>query len=131
MTASNFYSGAGTAAAQGDGLVDRPNTSGGTAFNSGGYPTQYVQLELPGQYNITYICLLIGQVPNGATRHQITVGLNSTSLQLVSDISGTTTNGQWLNITYNPVLTNVRFIRLTTLISPSWVAWIKFIAYDY
>ena len=130
-TASNFYSPAGTVTQQLDGLLDRPNTSGGTYFHSGALPPQWIKLELPGLFNILTITLQVIQSPNGPTRHQISVGSSSSSLQIVTDLSSSTINGQILNFTYNPILTNVRFIRLTTITSPSWVAWQKLIVYDF
>ena len=128
VTASNYYSSAGSATSQGDSLVDR--TTGGSGFSAGGYAPQYVQLELPGLYNISLVCLQVGQSPNGVTRHQLSVGASVSSLSLVTDMNNYTSSGQWINLTYSPVLTNVRFLRLDTLSSPSWVAWIKFIVYD-
>ncbi len=116
VTASYFNPAAGTVTAQGDGLVDRqPN---GAAFVSV-YAPQYVQLELSDEYNVTNVCLLVNQSPNGPTHHQLLVGPSENSTQLVSDLNGTTYNNQWINITYNPPLSLVRFLHLQTLPSPS------------
>ncbi|CAF3992018.1 unnamed protein product, partial [Rotaria magnacalcarata] len=49
VTASNYYSGAGSPAAQGDYVTGR--TQGG-AFNSGGFAPQYIQIQLPRAYSI-------------------------------------------------------------------------------
>ena len=100
----------------------------GSAFVSS-YAPQYAQLELPGEYNITNVCLLISQSSNGATYHQISIGASLNSTQVVTVLNGTTFNGEWINITYNPPLNNVRFLRLDTISSPSWVSWIKFLVY--
>lgn len=128
VTASGYYSSAGSAASQGDSLVDR--TTGGSGLSTGGYPPQYVQLEFPRLYNISSVYLQVGQLPNGVTQHQLRAGANLTSLSLVADMNNYTSGGEWINITFSPVLTDVRFLRLDTLSSPSWVAWIKFIVYD-
>jgi len=130
LNASSFYLPAGTPTQQADGLLDRLNTSGGTYFNTGALAPQWIQLELPGLFNILTITLKVAQSPNGLTRHQISVGSISSSLQIVTDLNSSTTSGQILNLTYNPILTNVRFIRLATITSPSWVAWQKFIVYN-
>ena len=126
VTASGFYGPAGTATVQGDSLVGR--TAGG-GFSAGGYAPQYVQLELPGTYTICNALMLTNQAPSGATNHQITAGtfLNSTSV--VTSFVGSTSSGQWLNATYNPCLTSVRFIRLSSISSPSWIAWSRFYVY--
>jgi len=128
VTASYFNPAGGTPAEQGDSLVDRQ--SNGTGFVSLFAP-QYVQLELPDEYNVTNVCLLVSQSPNGATHHQLFVGPSMNSTQLATDLNGTTYNGEWINITYNPPLNNVRFLYLETISSPSWVAWIKFLVYGY
>ncbi|CAF3640680.1 unnamed protein product [Rotaria sp. Silwood1] len=126
VTASNFYTGVGTATAQGDALVDRSQTG---AFSSGNFAPQYVQLEFPGVYSICNVCLRVGQYPDGVTQHEISVGANVSSLQVVSNLTGYTYNTQWLNITFNPWLSGISFIRVTTTSSPSWVAWFKFLVY--
>ena len=61
VTASGFYSSAGSAASQGDSLVDR--TTGGSGLSIGAYPPQYVQLEFPGLYNITTVYLQVASYP--------------------------------------------------------------------
>ncbi len=130
MTASNFWSSAGSAIAQGDGLVNRPNTTDGTYFSSGGFAPQYVQLALPGQYNITSVFLKVSQSPSGYTEHRLYVGSNLTDLILAANFSGITSEGQWINTTFNPPLPGVQYLRLNSISSPSWIAWFKFIVYD-
>ncbi|UJR17489.1 hypothetical protein I4U23_004384 [Adineta vaga] len=131
VTASNYLASAGSPTAQGDGLVDRPNSSDGTYFNSGGNAPQYIQLELPGVYNIYYVCLRIAQSPSGNTEHHLYVGSDLNHLTLATNISGVTSSGQWINITYNPPLIGIQFLHLNSISSPSWIAWVKFIIYDY
>ncbi len=130
VTASNFWSSAGSAIAQGDGLVNRPNSSDGTYFNSGGGPPQYVQLELLGQYNITSVFLQVCQTPSYYTEHLLYVGSNLNDLTLAANFSGVTSDGQWINTTFNPPLPRVQYLRLDSISSPSWIAWYKFIVYD-
>ncbi|CAF4133098.1 unnamed protein product [Adineta steineri] len=130
VTASQFLDSAGSATAQGDGLVNRINTTDGTYFNSVGYAPQYIQLELPGIYNISSIYLQVAQSPSGTTEHHLYVGSDVNNLTLATILNGITSSGQWINITYDPPLTDVQFLRLNSISSPSWVAWIKFIVYD-
>jgi hypothetical protein len=77
VTASYFNPAGGSAADQADGVVDRQPSGPAFVFS---YAPQYVQLELLGECNITNVCLLIFQSPNGATCHQLSTGasLNST-----------------------------------------------------
>lgn len=123
----NFYSAIGSLAAQMAALVD-PNPSP-LYFNSGGFAPQYVELQLPSPYTITSVALQVAQLPNGITHHQLFVGPTSNPTLLASNINGFTSSGEWINLTYSPPLTNVRFLRLNTISSPSWVAWVKFLVY--
>lgn len=124
---ANFYSAIGSLSAQMAALVD-PNPSP-LYYNSGGYAPQYIELQLPSAFTITSVSLQVAQLPNGITQHQLFVGPTSNPTQLASNINGFTYSGQWINLTYSPPLTNVRFLRLNTISSPSWVAWVKFLVY--
>ena len=126
MTSSGYWPSAGTDVAQYDSLVGRSQS---TYWNSGGSAPQWVQLQLPGAYTISTICLWVAQLPNGNTIHQISVGPTAGSLSVVTTLNGYTYSGQWINITYNPWLSNVRFIRVDSLSSPSWIAWQKCLVY--
>jgi hypothetical protein len=126
-TASNFESSIGTLSAQIAAITD-PNPNA-LYYNSGGDAPQYVQLQLPAASNITAVCLKVAQTPTGITHHQLFVGPSSNPTLLVSNLNGSTFNNEWINISYNPALTNVQFLLLNTLSSPSWVAWIKFLVY--
>jgi hypothetical protein len=43
--------------------------------------------------------------------------------QAVGTIERTTTDGEWLELRPPSPLTGVRFVRIDTTRSPSWVAW--------
>ena len=124
---ANYYSAIGTLSAQMAALVD-PNPSA-LYYNSGGYAPQYIELQLPSTFTITSIALQVAQLPNGVTQHLLYVGPTTNPTLLVNNLNGFTYSGQWINLTYSPPLTNVRFLRLDTLSSPSWVAWVKFLVY--
>jgi hypothetical protein len=130
VTASGYQASLGSATAQGDGLVNRPNTTDGTHFCAGGYAPQYVQLGLPGQYNITSVFLQVNQYGYGYSEHLLYVGSNLPDLTLAANFSGVIIEGQWINTTFNPPLTGVQYLRLNSISSPAWIAWYKFIVYD-
>jgi RHS repeat-associated protein len=90
-------------------------------WSSGGPAQQWIELDLGTTYTISKIRLLVNQLPNGATTHQIYGGPTTGSLSLLGTLSGTTQNGQWLQ--FDTATTNVRYVRVTTTSSPSWVAW--------
>ncbi|CAF2124413.1 unnamed protein product, partial [Rotaria magnacalcarata] len=126
VTASNFYSGAGSASAQGNYVTGRVQGGG---FNSGGFAPQYIEIDLPSTYSISSVCLSVGQLPNGVTLHEIYMGATSSSLSLVTTLNGYTYSGEWLNTTYSPMLSGISAIRVSTVSSPSWVAWNMFLVY--
>ncbi|CAF4778015.1 unnamed protein product [Rotaria socialis] len=126
VTASGFYSAAGSASVQGDYVTDRVQGGG---FNAGGIAPQWIEIDLPSAYSIYSVCLSVGQNPNGATLHEIYMGTSSTTLSLVTTWNSYTSSGEWLNTTYNPMVTGITAIRVSTVSSPSWVAWNKFLIY--
>ena len=124
---SSFYSTIGTLAAQIAAITD-PSPSA-VYFNTGNLAPGFVEIQLPGLYTVNIICLQVAQSPNGNTLHQIYVGTTTNPSTLATTLSGYTSSGQWINLTYSPPLTNVRFLRVNTVTSPSWVAWVKFLVY--
>lgn len=98
------------------------NTS--TGWNSGGYPTAWIQLDLGRTIALRKVRLRIGQSPSGYTSHRIFVGPNAGALRPVATLSGDTSDGQWLEFDGGERDTGtVRFIRIQTDTSPSWVSW--------
>ena len=124
---SSFYSTIGTLAAQIAAITD-PSPSA-VYFNTGNLAPGFVEIQLPGLYTVNIICLQVAQSPNGNTLHRIYVGTTTNPSTLVTTLNGFTSSGQWINLTYSPPLTNVRFLRVNTVTSPSWVAWVKFLVY--
>ena len=124
-TASSYEYYRGSLSAQ-IGAITSPDSSE-IYWNSGSFAPQYVQLQLQGPSTITAVALLVAQLPDGATHHQLFVGPSANPTTLASDMNGITNAGQWINITFNPPLTNVQYLRLSTISSPSFVAWLKFL----
>lgn len=95
----------------------------GTLWNSGGGPTQWIEIDLGAEYNIQEISLTTSQYPEGRTVHRI-LG-RGTSGQFVELIKfdGNTTDGQTLVFSPAEPIQNIRYIRVETVTSPSWVAW--------
>ena len=118
ITASNTY--AGTSPSN----VNDGNS--GTIWNAGGYATQWIQLDLGKPTSVKKIRMQVAQSPAGNTIHTISVGADPTHMTNVYVFNGYTSDGQWLEGsgdvgTYRGG--NVRYIRITTTSSPSWIAW--------
>jgi hypothetical protein len=123
VTASNTYSGSlPRYAVDGD-----PNT----VWNSGGYPTQWIELDLGRPQAIGKLRLLPAQNPNGLETLSITVGSDRSVMRTVRSTVVTGQDGVWLEFvgpwdgdTSNfDAMGNVRYLRITTSAGPSWVAW--------
>ena len=106
-----------------------PNRSSDNYWNSGGYAPQYILLELEREQTVSHIRLQVGQTPDGHTSHTLLVGRQANELKEVKAFAGFTKNYEWINLTFDPPLRNVRFLRLNTLSRPSWVAWLKILVY--
>jgi hypothetical protein len=59
----------------------------------------------------------------GPTRHVVSVRGTGGAARAVGTIERTTTDGEWLEVRPRLLLTGVRFVRIDTTRSPSWVAW--------
>ncbi len=97
----------------------------GTLWNSGGGPLQWIEIDLGAEYNINEIRLMISQYPSGQTIHQIKgKGADNGALfVLLYKFDGTTEDGDKLIFTPENNLVKIRYIRVETIESPSWVAW--------
>jgi hypothetical protein len=100
-----------------------------TVWNAGGSPRQWIQLDLGRTVALSKIRLLTHQVPAGLTTHEIWVGQSPSPdrQRLVRILTGWTADSQWLEHTPGDLpgdrLGNVRYVRIVTAGSPSWVSW--------
>jgi hypothetical protein len=94
-----------------------------TQWSAGAFPTQWIQIDLGSSYTIGEIRLTVGQWPAGQTVHQLWVGANLDALQLVNEFSGQEFDFDILNYAPATPLENIRYVRVVTTESPSWVSW--------
>lgn len=120
-TASTSYSGNEPSKAY-DGKIS-------TWWNAGvaptGQPYPWIQLDLGKTVAIQKLRLLPAQTPNGYTIHNISVGQDPNNLVALPSLAGYTYDGRWLEYScnLNTKCGHVRYVRITTTQSPSWVAW--------
>ncbi len=86
-----------------------------------GFAPQWIQLDLGQSANLSQVRLSVQQDPAGQTVHEVWGGATPGSLTLLGTLSGYTQSGQWLELT--TTAQNVRYVRVVTTGSPSWVAW--------
>lgn len=95
----------------------------GTLWNSGGGPVQWIEIDLGAEYNIQEISLTTSQYPEGRTIHRILGRSASGQFVELTGFDGNTTDGQTLVFKPEEPQQKIRFIRVETVSSPSWVAW--------
>ena len=95
----------------------------GTLWNSGGGPTQWIEVDLGAEYSIAEISLTTSQYPEGQTIHHILGRSSSGQFVELAKFDGNTTDGETLIFKPAQPVQGIRFIRVETIASPSWVAW--------
>lgn len=105
-----------------------------TYWGAGDFAPQWIEIDLGEPYTLAELRLLVGQSPGGDTSHQVLVkGPNSgDKFQTAHIFSGVTDDLQWLRLAFPEPLQEVRYVRIETISSPSWIAWreIEVIAAD-
>jgi hypothetical protein len=102
-----------------DGLLD-----GGHYWDSGAGPTQWVELDLGASQEVAGLKLYAVQSATGATVHQILAGPNPNPTTNIRTQSCSTANGSVINVSFPTLQTDIRYIRINTVLSPSTsVAW--------
>ncbi len=94
-----------------------------SVWNAGSHPPQWIQIDLGGNATINEIRLTVAQYPTGKVIHQIFAGHSPTTLELVNEFSETTSDGQVLVFKPTQMLTDTRYIKILTTLSPSFTAW--------
>jgi hypothetical protein len=96
-----------------------------TAWNSGGFPLQWIQVDLGAEYVIGEIRLTTSQSPAGHTIHVLYGQGSATSGQFkpIHIFSGTTADSEILIFHPDEPLRGIRTLRIETTTTPSWVGW--------
>lgn len=92
-------------------------------WNSGGQAPQWIEIDLGGPAVISAVRLYVSQFPEGNTEHELTVSRDGSYYQAVHTFSGPTGDGLTLDFTPDTPLEGYRYLRVRTILSPSWVAW--------
>jgi len=98
----------------------------GTAWLSGMGQPQWIEVDLQQPATIGAVRLVVAQYPaEGATSHRVwTKGPGDGDVYVLREtLVGTTRDGQALEARAGAPWANVRYVRVETTQSPSWVAW--------
>jgi hypothetical protein len=99
-----------------------------TAWNSGGGPPAWIELDLKRTVTLAKVRLLVEQSPAGPTTHQLYFGPSPAPTALIATLSGTTSDMQWLEADVSDPKPSGRYLLVLTTASPSWVAWREIVA---
>jgi hypothetical protein len=99
-------------------------------WNSGTYAPAWIYVDLQQSYDIGQIRLRVDQFPDGDTVHNIYTSQDGSNWTLVKTFNGYTYMLQNLTASFSPSLSNVRYVRVETTDSPSWVAWNEIEVYE-
>ena len=94
-----------------------------TQWSAGAYPTQWIEIDLGAPFSIGEIRLTVGQWPAGETVHELWVGTAQDAMQQVYVFTGREFDFDVLNFAPPTALQNIRYVRIDTTESPSWVSW--------
>ncbi|MBB6593738.1 discoidin domain-containing protein [Ralstonia solanacearum] len=114
VTASSTYSGNAPARAT-DGVSSN-------AWIASGYAPQWIEVDLGAAVPLKKVRMLVSQNPAGQTTHVVTGGMSPAPTGVLQTVSRNTVDGQWLEVSLDTAV-SVRYIRITTTGSPSWVSW--------
>ena len=94
-----------------------------TIWNAGAHPEQWIHIDLGKLTTVSTIRLVISQHPAGETDHQVWGGADVASLTLLHEFKGLTQDLDTLEFKPSAPQTDIRYIKVVTIQSPSWVAW--------
>lgn len=92
-------------------------------WGSGDFVPQWIEIDLQSSCSIESIRLLISQDPAGNTRHRLWGRDFDQSEQLLHELQNFTADDEWLEYSPPQPWEGIRWLRIETLISPSWIAW--------
>jgi hypothetical protein len=105
-----------------------------TMWNSGGTPTQWVQIDLGRPSPISKVRLLPSVYPSSAGAvHEIWGGATTGSLSLLKTVTGSHEEGVWREWMPSAAVKNIRYLKVvtTSIEGGSWVAWREIEVYKY
>jgi hypothetical protein len=100
----------------------------GNRFNwwgSGEHAPQWLEIDMGGNYVVSVIRLLPSQTPDGVTVHDVYIRGTATNDEylLLHTFDGPTSDSKWLTYAPPEPIRGVRYVRVETASSPSWVSW--------
>jgi hypothetical protein len=97
----------------------------GNWWGAGAFAPQWIELDLGAAYTIADMAFLTSQSPPGETRHDVWVKGPSTgdAYVLLHTFEAETTDNEWLVVPLAAPVEGIRYVRIETKRSPSWISW--------
>lgn len=94
-------------------------------WGSGAHPPGWIEVDLGANYAVSQIRLLPSQSPPGETVHRLAVKgtVTGDEYAVLTVFRGPTRDAVWLTYEAPEPLRGVRYLRIETSSSPSWVGW--------
>ncbi|MGA9532288.1 MAG: cellulase family glycosylhydrolase [Anaerolineales bacterium] len=92
-------------------------------WSAGGYPPQWIQIELARPTSVQRVGMSTSQWPPGKTHHQVWAVRGLEPDVLLADFSGFTTVDMSLGYDLPLALDGVTAVRISTIDGPSWAGW--------
>ncbi len=92
-------------------------------WGSGEYAPQWLKVDLGQDYDLGKVKLHVAQYPAGNTAHRLEAAKSSGVWVLLKEFNGTTADGDILTWTSEGSEDLYRYVRVTTMESPSWISW--------
>jgi hypothetical protein len=104
---------------------DAVDGDSGTHWSAGAMAPQWIEIDLGQPFDIAELRLIPSQYPAGQTDHQVLGrGPNpGDAFELLHDFNEFTEDGQRLVFTPPAAWQDIRYVRIATNRSPSWVGW--------
>eukprot|EP01116_Phalansterium_solitarium_P004955 TRINITY_DN161_c0_g1_i2.p1 TRINITY_DN161_c0_g1~~TRINITY_DN161_c0_g1_i2.p1 ORF type:complete len:451 (+),score=161.84 TRINITY_DN161_c0_g1_i2:113-1465(+) len=90
-------------------------------WNAGAGPEQWIEGNLKSVQKVKGISMECDQFVEGRSYHVVTVGKDPNPTQVVATFDGNTKNKQILSANWQEM--DIQYVRITTTVSPTWVAW--------
>ena len=93
-------------------------------WGAANYPLQWIEIDLGAPVAVGKIRLYVAQTPNGATTHRVDGRATTGDVWApLHEFNGITSDNGMLEHTPGSPWTNVRYVRVNTTASVSWVSW--------
>ncbi|MCJ7797332.1 MAG: amidohydrolase family protein, partial [Thermoleophilia bacterium] len=100
-----------------------------TNWGAGTHPPQRIEIDLGQAFDLDRLVLIPSQFPEGPTVHAIWGRGDAGDYRLLHEFRGSTADGVALEVSPTAAWAAVRYLKIETTESPSWVAWREVQAY--